>query len=397
LPRKSLCRPGKNEPSPTTKQHFPKAAAVQRTAQITPMTPAQIELARRRLWLGITNVGFWVLTSVVGLWWLICGDTRDFDMIRLGFIFGAAVLAQSVFDFIGGALLMPEPRPSMGTFFRSWSRGALVHTLVLTGVAILSYASLRLTGGFGPAILLATAGLAVGRRHLLRAGAGVATREVSHAGEVILTARSIAPAFTGGNIGFGRHARSLLPESWLESLPQSELAAELSRRHWQMKNGLPGRALLLILVWNLVGGFLGSMALKLSDRAAAEALLGYVCWMTLWAFGGLLLLPALSRKAVFAADRAAADSGCDPRHWIERFPRLIGEDGSSTAAVQTIFYPIPSAAWRLRQLEQPLPGFVFGNLARANLYYSWATLTLLGRAVHCNIGCPALWVFPPSA
>lgn len=361
------------------------------------MTPAQIELARRRLWLGITNVGFWVLLSAVGVLWLVYGDTRDFDVNRLGLIFGAAVAAQSVFDFIGGASLMPEPRPSMMTFLRSWSRGALVHTLVLAGVGLLSYASFRLTGGFCSSILLGTAGLAVGRRHLLRAVAGVSTQEISHAGAKILTARTTAPAFTGGIIGFGRRAQSLLPERWLENLPKPEFATESSRRQWQMKTGLPGRALLLVLGWNLLGGFLGSLALKLADRAPAEALLGYVCWMTLWAFGGLLLLPALSRQAVFAADRAAADSSCDPRHWIEKFPSLVGEDGSSASAVQTIFYPIPSAASRLRQLAQPLSGFIPGNLARSNLYYSWATLTLLGRAVHCNVGCPALWVFPPSA
>ena len=98
--------------------------------------------------------------------------------------------------------------------------------------------------------------------------------------DVILAARSTAPAFTGGIVGFGRRVQSLLPASWLEGLPKPELAAESSRRQWQMKNGLPGRALLLVLGWNLLGGFLGSIALKL-------------------------------------ADRAAADSGCDARHWID--------------------------------------------------------------------------------
>jgi len=119
--------------------------------------------------------------------------------------------------------------------------------------------------------------------------------------------------------------------------------------------------------------------------------------MTLWTFGGLLALPALSRKVVFAADRAAADAGIDIRSWITRFPSLVGEDGSPRDAVETIFYPMPSAARRLRQIEKPLTGFIPGNLARSNLYYSWATLTLLGRAVHCNVGRPVLWVFPPSA
>ena len=119
--------------------------------------------------------------------------------------------------------------------------------------------------------------------------------------------------------------------------------------------------------------------------------------MTLWAFASLLVLPVLSGKAVFAADRAAADFGLDARDWIARFPVLIGEHGNASGAVQTIFYPIPSTAMRLRALDHAPAGFVPANLARSNLYYSWATLTLLGRAVHCNVGRPALGVFPPSA
>ena len=35
--------------------------------------------------------------------------------------------------------------------------------------------------------------------------------------------------------------------------------------------------------------------------------------MTLWAFGGLLVLPVFSRNVVFAADRAAADAGITNR------------------------------------------------------------------------------------
>ena len=369
----------------------------ERAAQSKPMTPAQIQLARRRLWLGITNVGFWVLTTAVGLYWLSKGDTSGFDVPRLSLVLAAAVVVQAGFDFIGGAVLMPEPRPSMMTFLRCWSRGALVHTLVLAGVGLLSYASFWLTGGFGPAILLATVGLALGRRYLLRTVAGVSTREIPHHAGTILKADATDPAFTGGIVGLGRRARSLLPASWLASLPKEELAAESSRREWQMQNGLPVRAFLLILGWNLVGGFVGSLSIKLAERTTAEALFGHACWMTLWAFGGLLVLPACSRPAVFAADRASAEAGHDPRAWITRFPSLVGEDGSSISAVQTIFYPVPSASLRLRQFDQPLSGFVPGNLARSNLYYSWATLTLLGRAVHCNVGRPPLWVFPPSA
>ena len=205
------------------------------------------------------------------------------------------------------------------------------------------------------------------------------------------------PAFTGGLVGFGRRAGSVLPAAWRESLPEAELAVEARRREWQIAKGLPGRAFLLVLIWNILGAFVGTLALGLAARAPTTALLGYACWMTLWTFGSLLVFPVLSRKVVFAADRAAADSGLDVRQWITRFPVLIGEDGASRATVQTIFYPIPAAAMRLRALANPTNGFVAGNLARNNLYYSWAAFTLLGRAVHCNAGRPALWVFPPSA
>ncbi len=361
------------------------------------MTPAQLQLARRRLWLGITNVGFWVLAAGTGLGWLVM-SRADAPSPQLVLVIGiAAIAGQAVFDFIGGARLMPDPRPTMTAFLPGWSRGLIGHTLVMAGVGLLSYASFRLTGGFCFAILLATAGLALGRRSLFRALTDVSTQEVSLDGATILTADPTDPAFTGGIVGLGRRAQSLLPARWLASLPPKELAAESSRRQWQMRSGLPGRAFILILGWNLLGAHAGTLAFKLAERTTSEALLGHACWMTLWAFGGLLVLPALSRLAVFAADRAAAEAGCDPRPWIKRFPSLVGEDGSSRSAVQTIFYPIPSASLRLRKLEKPQSGFVPGNLARSNLYYSWATLTLLGRAVHCNVGRPALWVFPPSA
>ena len=361
------------------------------------MTPTQMQLARRRLWLGITNVGFWVLAACAGLYWLVTCSAAA-PGTRLLFAIGAGTFAvQAVFDFIGGVTLMPGPRPTVMTFLHGWSRGVLGHSLVLAVVGIVSAISLRLTGGFSAGIVVAMVALALGRRHLLRAIGGVAITEIAHDGEKILTVAVNDPAFTGGIVGLERRAKSLLPTRWLITLPKPELSAESSRRRWQIANDLPARAFILILLWNLLGTFIGTRVLHLADRTPAVALLGHACWMTLWTFASLLVLPAFSRKAVFTADRAASDSGLDPRAWIARFPELVGEDGSANAAVQTIFYPVPSAEMRLRLLGQPPTGFVPGSLARGNLFYSWATFTLLGRAVHCNVGRPALWVFPPSA
>lgn len=361
------------------------------------MSPAQLILARRRLCLGITNVGFWVVSAAFGLYWLVSTEYRRLDFGSLALLLAGVVAAQAVFDFIGGVVWMPGSPPSPLTFLRGWLRGMLGHTLVLVVVGCVGLLSLRFTGGFSAGILLATLALAFGRRHLLSALGGVVVRDAVREGEAMLTAAVRDPAFTGGIVGFGRRAKILLPAGWIDTVPGAELAAESSRRRWQIANGLPGRTLMLILIWNILGAFAGSTTLHLADRTPAAALLGHACWMTLWAFASLLVLPVLSRQAVFAADRAAADSGPGLRAWIKRFPDVVGEDGSSNAAVQTVFYPVPSAGMRLHQLGQSGAGVVWGNLARTNLYYSWATLTLLGRAVHCNVGRPVLWVYPPSA
>lgn len=359
------------------------------------MTSEQMKLARSRLRLGIANVGFWVVTASGGLYWLTSGGAHGLDT-RAGVMMGlAAIVVQAAFDVIGGAWLMPPPAPAPGEFMHRWFRGVIGHSLVLAGIGLLSWASFRFSSGFALAVLIATVGLALGRRKIFRAMAGAAISKIPREGRMNPTATVSDPAFTGGIVGFGRRALSLWPARWLDSLPKSELAVESRRREWQLTNGLNDRALVAVLGWNLTGTSLGTFAFALAHRTPAEALFGHACWMTLWAFVGLLVLPTLSRSAVFAADRAAADSGLAPAGWITRFPDLTGEDGSANAAVQTIFYPIPSVKMRLRSIEDaPL---VLGSLARNNLYYSWATLTLLGRAVHCNVGRPALWVFPPSA
>jgi len=41
-------------------------------------------------------------------------------------------------------------------------------------------------------------------------------------------------------------------------------------------------------------------------------------------------------------------------------------------------------------------GWAAWHAARTALYLSWAGVGLLGRAVHCNLGRPEVWVFLPS-
>ena len=361
------------------------------------MDPAQAQLARRRLALGITNVGSWVVVAAGGLWLLPRTAALWNGPRNVAWLLLAALGVQGAFDYVGGVLLMPAPRPGTTQFLARWCRGAGGHTLVLGGIALLSYGSFGLTGGFVAAVVVATLSLAVGRTWCLRLVGGVLTSPLTDQRNTLL-ATADDPAFTGAVTGEGHRTVSLWPSSWSRRVPPDELAAEQSRRRWQIEAGLPGRTLLLVLAWNASGSALGTALCHLAVYAPVVALLLHACWMTLWTFGSLLLLPSFSRAAVFAADGAALANGHDPRGWIVRFPRLVGEDGGASTLVQTIFYPVPSAERRLKRLAAgPSGRFLCGNLARANLYYSWAGCTWLGRAVHCNVGRPALWVFPPSA
>jgi hypothetical protein len=63
--------------------------------------------------------------------------------------------------------------------------------------------------------------------------------------------------------------------------------------------------------------------------------------------------------------------------------------------VEAIFHPVPSVTQRLRGPHSlGLNGF--WDAARTSVFLSAAGLGLLGRAVHCNCGRPALWVFLPG-
>ena len=218
------------------------------------MDSAQTQLANRRLALGITNVGFWVLAACGGLAWLVIHEADACTLRADGLILVGAVVVQAGFDFVGGFLLMPPPKLPLDRFLLNWLRGTLVHTLVLGSVGLLSYASFRLVGGFIPAILLATMGLVLARRWMLYAVGGVVSTVYAYHEEQILVAEGTDSAFTGGITWRGAHTTSLLPATWLRDLPAGDAAAESRRRRWQIARGLPGRALLLILGMERAGG-----------------------------------------------------------------------------------------------------------------------------------------------
>ncbi len=360
------------------------------------MTDAQIKIAKRRLTLGISNVGFWVLAALAGLVWLAPANVAPIGQTDLMQWMLVVVAVQAVFDWVGGAVLMPASSGGFKRFFPRWSRGVTVHTVLLFATGAVSVGSYQLSGSFCPGVAVCTLALFLFRRHVFRLVSGVRIRPASVAGTPCRSAATQDPSFTGGVCGVRHGAMPLLPESWEERLSPAEMETVLQRRLWEIQHRLPARAFLFVMCWNLAGCGLGSVLLEMPGRALETALLLHCCWMTLWGFLGLLLLPTASRSAVFAADNAAVEKGCDAAAWIQKFPEITGEDGNAKTLLQRVFYPIPSARERLLNLGSSPALPVLGNVARTNLYLSLATLTLLGRCVHCNVGRPELWVFAPS-
>ena len=122
-----------------------------------------------------------------------------------------------------------------------------------------------------------------------------------------------------------------------------------------------------------------------------------ICWFTLWSFAGLLILPTISRNASFEIDQLLTQRNA-PSDWIigTTFAMDQLQDGEPerSALIETIFHPIPSVARRVK--SPPVGGFTAWQVARTTLFFSWACLGFLSRAVHCNVGRPELWTMLPS-
>lgn len=153
------------------------------------MTSEQSALARRRLSLGITNVGFWVLSAFAGLGWLVGNTDGQSSNLPLWLAVGlvlAIVSVQAVFDFVGGFALIPTRHPQPWKSLRRWVWGILAHSLVLAGVGLVGLMSLQWTGGFCVGLALSTVALAFGRGLLHRMITGASMREVTLEGRETL-------------------------------------------------------------------------------------------------------------------------------------------------------------------------------------------------------------------
>lgn len=360
--------------------------------------------ARARLYLGASCVGMWVVISAVALTFDL--PARVFstsarwgagELELLGVVFVYAALS-GAFDLFGGYLLPREYgrfTPPLPRFLAHWLRGAVVHGAVLVGVALALLAADR-AGGFWLALgvyLLLSAALLYAQLRLARLLGGL---HVEGEADGVSVLASPYPHVTGGITGLGR-AQIVVPAAWRQRFSGAALAALIARRRALVASRSRLAGLSLALGWNLVGFVVAYAGADTLENVAG--VVTFSLWSTLWAFLGVLLLPTPSRRGVFAGDALARRGGA-PRtllaDTIRQLERDQDDETNRSRGVETVFHPVPAAARRLTVLGDPRTSWGPWHAARTALYLSWANLSWLSRAVHCNLGRPEVWVLLPS-
>jgi hypothetical protein len=381
---------------------------------------------RARLWLGISAVGTMVTLATLVL---VFGIPTRFQPAING-NFGSQVtglllffliytLIQIPFDFLGGYWLLKRfgrSHPSLGTFVTSLIRGVVSHGALLFITALLIMVASRYAGVAGTVIV----GMAISF-FLLRFRVPIASivspmalvsepavaalqsqqpngRQPNGRQLDVMNVESSDEGFTGGIVGVLHPRSQLFPTRWREVLGTEGFQLAVSRRTLAMKTGSWLRGRLVALSFTAVGLLVSSLLVDSTQLGTAWGTIQFSLWFSLWSFLGLLTLPTLSRRGVMEIDeRAQADGHSVPlmRVVTERLDRLQDGETSRPSLIETIFHPVPSVENRL---DGPRSHQVTGywDAARTTIYLSLAGLGLLGRAVHCNCGRPALWVFLPT-
>lgn len=360
--------------------------------------------ARSRLLVGITAVGTWVVISAVFLGLggasLLPGADADVgtQAAVLFAVLGAYVLVSLPFDLLGG-LVLPRRHgrsdQATGAYLAQWVRGVVMQVVVMAAAATLLVLAGSEWGDAGALVVAAVIALviAVGRLPLARMVARLSPVEVLAGHPDVLSVGAGDRGFTGGVVGLGR--RIAVPTAWRDALGPG-LDVELARRR-SLTGASYWLGILVALAWT-VGGIAIAMALPGGGAGDMSSLVATGAWFTLWSFIGLLVLPSVSRPAVFAADAAAA-SGTPADQVapvISALDALQDDEPERPPAVEAIFHPIPGAAGRIARLGTSDGGVRPWNVARTALPMSWCCLGFLGRAVHCNAGRPELWVMLPT-
>jgi len=388
-----------------------------RSDAVLPADTLRPGYGRARLWLGISAVGTIVTASALALALGIPRRAAELvepslaDQILLLVAFLAIYAAMHIpFDVLGGYLLpkrFGRPYRSPASFAATLLRGAAVHSLMLALIGLCLLLAARGYGVPGAIIagILASVALLAVRDPLSRCMAPL-RKAVAECEPLDLRGRSLRveciasqdQGFTGGINGVFRPRSVILPELWTTVLGAAAFEVVRRRRRLAVLTGswFRGRVLALGFTWTGIAG--AALLVGREDIGSARGVIEMSLVYTLWSFLGLLVLPTLSRAGVAEVDGGVRQSGIHGPlvdETIRKLDSLQDAEPERPTMVELVFHPIPSVRTRV---EGPRSRHVRGFLdaARSAVFLSAGGLGLLGRAVHCNCGRPALWVYLPS-
>ncbi|MDB4663172.1 hypothetical protein OAE52_00215 [bacterium] len=356
-----------------------------------------------RLYLGMLNVGSWVVFATLllasgvleslGIWLAKPGlpDFAALSMMVLGFC-----LMQLPFDWLGGHWL---PRryglPSHFTL-PSYCMAVFKHSLIFsTSINILHVAGqhLGLTGALGALLVLMMIG--VQSQHLLARWLGCLKSRTLEQDDGVLIYEGTDTAFSGGISGWPGLERVILNQSWQTELKTNGMAWLKDRRRRAIRSGLRMNGLLWAIMW-ISSSFIFAAFLAGFPGGDVAATMRMLLYGVFFHFGGLLLLPSLSRRGSLALDGidSAPSNACSQtKEWTKAITILTDGEERRAPWIERIFHPLPSMENRMTRTENR--GWAAWNATRYMLFLSTLAGGLLSRSVHCNIGRPELWIMPP--
>ena len=372
---------------------------------------------RARLWLGICAVGTIVTASALALALeiprkaaAIVDPSLSGQLLLLASFFVMYAAIHVPFDVLGGYLLprrFGREHLSASRFASTLLRGMVMHSLLLALIGLCIFMAARPFGILGAitAGVLASFALLVIRGPLSRCVASLRPT-VSKCEPIDLRGTGLRAArvasedqgFTGGIEGVFRPRRVIFPERWTTVLGAAAFEVVRQRQQLAVLTGSWFRGRVLALGFTWTGIAISAVLVGRDHIGSAQGVIEMSLIFTLWSFVGLLLLPTPSRAGVAEVDGAVRQSGIDGPlvdETIRKLDTLQDAETERPTGVELIFHPIPSVDSRIEgPTSRNIRGFL--GAARTAVYLSAAGLGLLGRAVHCNCGRPALWVFLPS-
>ncbi len=369
--------------------------------------------ARSRLWIGILSVGTWVLLSTT----ILLSIERLPETLQslsltdsiLTFI-GMYFLISMPFDFVGGYLLPKKyerSKQKLFSFITSYIRGVFYHGSILFLIAFV-FLNLLKALDFSQVLLplLITIFYVQILFALFQAQIAnlLSNFKVSNSSDVVQSYEvweSYDIGFTGGIPFLSK--KSIIPKYWIENFSPDEIQLLLNRRAFLKEKHSHSLGILGAILFNLFGAAIGYggcliTGISLSTHSYLSFLLVWASSVSLWSFIGLLFLPSYSQKATLFGDQSLKkEERSKIAHLIENLDTLQDKEPSRQPQIQRIFHPIASVDLRVLALEkdQEISKGAW-HIARYTLFFSWSILSFMGRAVHCNVGRPHLWVFLPS-